>query len=316
MADKTVSVVMTTYNGEKYIREQLDSIIAQTYPIYELIIQDDCSNDRTMDICKLYADRYSFIHVYRNEHNLGYNKNFETAAMRATGDYVALSDQDDIWFKDKIAKQVAAIGDHDACGSQHMRGKTMDASRLVNPQHSLEALLFNGFAGHSLLLRRAFVQQPSVWSLPVIFDWGLEVNAQLGQGLVMVEEPLNWHRDNEDSACHVSNRQHGVTGKKERLRPYISGLANYRRLQRRPEWKAFYTYIHEHSSGKPRLALAHRMSGCMLSASWRSTMRLCSLCLQHSADIYYSKGQKGLMGKVRAFCYPFIFAYNNYSFGK
>lgn len=117
MADKTVSVVMTTYNGEKYIREQLDSIIAQTYPIYELIIQDDGSTDRTVEICREDAKRYAFIHVYQNEHNLGCDKNFETAAMRATGDYVALSDQDDIWFKDKIAKQVAAIGDNDACGS-------------------------------------------------------------------------------------------------------------------------------------------------------------------------------------------------------
>ena len=133
MADKTVSVVMTTYNGEKYIREQLDSIIAQTYPIYELIIQDDGSTDRTVEICREYAKRYAFIHVYQNEHNLGCDKNFETAAMRATGDYVALSDQDDIWFKDKIAKQVAAIGDNDACGSQHMRGKTMEASHLIAP---------------------------------------------------------------------------------------------------------------------------------------------------------------------------------------
>ena len=316
MAEKKVSVVMTTYNGEKYIREQLDSIIAQTYPIHELIIQDDCSSDGTVAICRWYADRYPFIHVYLNEHNLGYNKNFETAAMRATGHYVALSDQDDIWFKDKIAKQVAAIGDHDACGSQHMRGKTMETSHLVNPQHSLEALLFNGFAGHSLLLQRAFVQQPSAWSLPLIFDWSLEVNAQLGRGLVMVEEPLNWHRDNEGSACHVSNLQHGVRDNKERIRPYIRGGLSYRRLQRQPAWRAFYSYVHEHSAGIPRLALAHRMSGLMLDPSLISTLRLCLLCLRHGASIYYSKGQKGLMGKVRAFCYPFIFAYNNYNFGR
>ena len=309
-------MVMATYNGEKYIREQLDSIIAQTYPIYELIIQDDCSTDHTVDICKSYADRYPFVHIYQNEHNLGYNNNFETAAMRATGDLVALSDQDDIWFKDKIARQVAAIGDHDACGSQHLRGKTLDSSHLVNPQHALEALLYNGFAGHTLLLRRTFIQKPSTWSLPVIFDWGIEVNAQLGGELVMVDAPLNWHRDNDDSACHVGNRQHGITDKKELIRPYISGFANYRRLQQKAQWKAFYTYIHEHSAGQPRLALAHRMSGYMLDRSLISTLRLCLLCLQHGPTIYYSKGEKGLMGKLRAFCYPFIFAYNNYSFDR
>ena len=316
MTNKTVSVVMATYNGEKYIREQLDSIISQTYPIHELIIQDDCSTDHTVEICRSYAARYPFIHIYQNEHNLGFNKNFETATMRATGDFVALSDQDDIWFKDKIAKQVAAIGDHDACGSQHMRGKTMETSHLVNPQHSLEALLFTGFAGHSLLLRRSFIQQPSAWSLPVDFDWGIEVNAQLGGGLTMIEEPLNWHRDNEDSACHVINRQHGITNKKERLRPYICGFVRYRRLQRKPQWKAFYSYIHEHSAGKPQLALAHKMSGYMLDHSLLSTLRLCLICLQHGSSIYYSKGQKGLMGKVRVFCYPFIFAHNNYNYDR
>lgn len=314
MADKTVSVVMTTYNGEKYIREQLDSIIAQTYPIYELIIQDDGSRDRTVEICREYAKRYAFIHVYENKHNLGCDKNFETAAMRATGDYVALSDQDDIWFKDKIAKQVAAIGDNDACGSQHMRGKTMEASHLINPQHLLEGLMFCAFAGHSLLLRRDFIQQSSTWSLPVAFDWGIEVNAQLGRGLTMVEEPLNWHRDNEDSACHMANRKRGVTGKKERLRPYLSGFVNYRRLQQKAAWKTLYTFIHEHSADNPRLALAHRMSGYMLSSSLPSLLKLCSLCLKHGSNVYSSKGQKGLMGKVRAFCYPFIFAYQNYNF--
>lgn len=314
MTDKTVSVVMATYNGEKYIREQLDSIIAQTYPIYELIIQDDGSRDRTMEICQEYAKRYAFIHIYQNEHNLGCDKNFETAAMRATGDFVALSDQDDIWFKDKIAKQVAAIGDNDACGSQHMRGKTMEASHLIDPQHLLEGLMFCAFAGHSLLLRRDFIQQPSTWSLPVAFDWGIEVNAQLGRGLTMVEEPLNWHRDNEDSACHVANRQRGVTGKKERLRPYYCGFANYRRLQQKPAWKTFYSHIHELSADKPRLALAHRISGCMLSTSLPSLLKLCLLCLKNGSNVYASKGQSGLMGKVRAFCYPFIFAYQNYNF--
>lgn len=63
---KTVSIVMCTYNGEQFLREQLDSILAQTYPIHELIIQDDCSTDHTADIVREYARQYPFIRFYAN----------------------------------------------------------------------------------------------------------------------------------------------------------------------------------------------------------------------------------------------------------
>lgn len=109
--NKTVSVVMCTFNGERYVREQLDSIVAQTYPIHELIIEDDGSTDRTVEICREYASRYPFIRVVVNERNLGLDANFEAATMRSTGDFVALSDQDDVWYPEKISRQVAAIGD-------------------------------------------------------------------------------------------------------------------------------------------------------------------------------------------------------------
>ena len=88
---KTVSVVMATYNGENYLCEQLDSILAQSYPVYEIIIQDDCSTDGTTDIVRQYMEKYPFIKLFVNEQNVGYNENFRLAAMHATGDFVALS---------------------------------------------------------------------------------------------------------------------------------------------------------------------------------------------------------------------------------
>ena len=94
--EKTVSIIMGTYNGAKYIREQLDSILAQTYPLKEIIIQDDGSTDDTIAICQAYQEKYPIVHFSRNEHNLGFNANFKSAAMKATGDFVAFSDQDDV----------------------------------------------------------------------------------------------------------------------------------------------------------------------------------------------------------------------------
>ncbi len=101
--DKKISVVMCTYNGDLFINAQIDSIINQTYPIHELIICDDCSTDQTIQIINKYKKNHPFIQLVRNVVRLGVRKNFEQAIQLSTGDYVATSDQDDIWEIDKIS---------------------------------------------------------------------------------------------------------------------------------------------------------------------------------------------------------------------
>jgi glycosyltransferase involved in cell wall biosynthesis len=115
MEFKKVSVVLATYNGEKYLEEQLNTIIEQTYPIYEIIIQDDCSYDNTWNILLNYSYRFpTLIKIFRNEKNVGFIKNFLTATLRVSGDYVAFSDQDDIWYPDKISILINTIKDKKA----------------------------------------------------------------------------------------------------------------------------------------------------------------------------------------------------------
>ena len=172
---KTVDVVMCTYNGEKFLREQLDSIVGQTYPIHRLIVQDDGSTDSTVEIVREYAARHPFIELYVNGRNLGFHLNFKTAVMRATADFVAIADQDDVWFADKIERQVSQIGDHNICFAAHLRGASLNAASKVEPQYSLKALLFGGFAGHTMLLRRTFAQREEAWAGAVIYDWSLAV---------------------------------------------------------------------------------------------------------------------------------------------
>ena len=142
MTSPTVAVVMCTYNGEKYLRQQLDSILAQTYPIQELIVQDDCSTDTTLAILQEYEAKVPFMKVIENTHNLGFNLNFKTACMRATADLIAISDQDDVWMPEKIQKQVQAIGDYNLCFSAHLRGERMETAHIVSSQYAPEALLF------------------------------------------------------------------------------------------------------------------------------------------------------------------------------
>lgn len=105
MSKLKTSIVMCTYNGEKYIEEQLNSIINQTVIPDEIIIQDDCSTDNTEKIIsKFMKENYKKTSIIfdKNEKNLGYFKNFEKAIKKAKNDIIFLSDQDDVWVNNKI----------------------------------------------------------------------------------------------------------------------------------------------------------------------------------------------------------------------
>jgi glycosyltransferase involved in cell wall biosynthesis len=100
-----ISVALCTYNGAKYLEEQLESIAIQTRLPDEMIICDDQSKDNTVKILKNFASKVSFpVRLFFNEKNLGSTKNFEKAIKLCTGDIIFLSDQDDVWCPDKLEK--------------------------------------------------------------------------------------------------------------------------------------------------------------------------------------------------------------------
>ncbi|MBD5329863.1 MAG: glycosyltransferase family 2 protein [Bacteroides sp.] len=106
-----VSVCMATYNGERYLRQQVDSILRQLGDNDELIVSDDGSDDATLDILRSYSDPR--LKLYSNEMGRGVNGNFETAVSHASGDYLFLSDQDDVWLEGKVRECVSALKDAD-----------------------------------------------------------------------------------------------------------------------------------------------------------------------------------------------------------
>ena len=99
-----ISVVMSTYNGEKYILEQLESIRLQTQKVDEVIIYDDASTDYTVEVVNSYIKQYSLEHwkLYLGKENIGYIRGFSNALKNATGDIIFLADQDDAWQLDKV----------------------------------------------------------------------------------------------------------------------------------------------------------------------------------------------------------------------
>jgi glycosyltransferase involved in cell wall biosynthesis len=105
-----ISVAMCTYNGAKFLPEQLKSIADQTVSVDELVVCDDRSKDDTIEIIKSFAATSKFpVRIHVNEKNLGSTRNFEKCLSLCEGDIIILSDQDDRWRKDKVQKQVAFL---------------------------------------------------------------------------------------------------------------------------------------------------------------------------------------------------------------
>jgi glycosyltransferase involved in cell wall biosynthesis len=102
---KTVGVVIATYNGEKFLNEQIQSILNQFKKPEKIVVVDDCSMDTTKDIIKYYMKNFPELFIFiENEKNLGSKKTFEIGIAACDTDYIVLSDQDDIWTPEKISK--------------------------------------------------------------------------------------------------------------------------------------------------------------------------------------------------------------------
>ena len=108
-----IDILMTTYNGEKYLKEQIESILNQTYKNINLIISDDCSTDNTRDILKEYQDLEN-IKIYYQDKNLGYVANFEFLLKHVESDIYMLSDQDDVWMPNKIEETFKKLEEDNA----------------------------------------------------------------------------------------------------------------------------------------------------------------------------------------------------------
>ena len=101
--NKKIDILMATYNGEKYLAEQLDSIINQTYHNWNLLIRDDNSTDRTLEIIQDYQKKDNRIKLLKdNKGNLGIVKNFEELLKNSESEFIMFSDQDDIWIENKL----------------------------------------------------------------------------------------------------------------------------------------------------------------------------------------------------------------------
>jgi glycosyltransferase involved in cell wall biosynthesis len=159
-----ISIAMATYNGEKYIREQLESLARQSLRPAELVVADDGSTDATLSILESFASVAPFpVRVFRNASRLGYEENFLKAASLCTGELIAFCDQDDIWMEHKLSLCSKYFADPSIEGVVHS-GQTMwdtgERGRLhpfFPKTQVLDAGEFDPFAespGFSIMFRR------------------------------------------------------------------------------------------------------------------------------------------------------------------
>ena len=109
-----IDILLATYNGEKYLKDQLDSILNQTYNNFRLLISDDCSTDKTRNILEEYKNKDNRIELFFQKNNLGVIRNFEFLLNKVENKYYMFSDQDDIWKEFKIEKSVKKIEESDS----------------------------------------------------------------------------------------------------------------------------------------------------------------------------------------------------------
>jgi glycosyltransferase involved in cell wall biosynthesis len=229
---RLVSIVVTTFNGERFLEKQLDSLCAQTYPNFEIIVVDDCSTDGTISILNRYAEKFSFITVHLNDQNLGYIKNFEKACLMAKGELISLCDQDDYWLPDKIKKLEAAIGDYPMiyCNSllcdeelKSINEHISDRAVLKPITSCLEQAVFCRIYGHATLFTKQFFNAAYPFLTIIPHDWWLSYVATLNGGIQYLDEPLVYYRQ------HTSNI-YGVVGSRRKKDPSIKKLEKRREI--------------------------------------------------------------------------------------
>lgn len=211
----SISVVMATYNGESYIEQQLDSIVNQTLKPTEIVIVDDCSTDNTVSFINKYLNKtlLTDIKLTRNKKNLGINKTFQEAFIKATGDIIFISDQDDIWVHNKIETMFYEWNKEDLiCSNASMidsNGKIVHESEFdffkMNEERANKNPLYftfsNSISGHNMAISKELLNKVLPFPENIMYDQWMAIAAHSRRSLKIVDSILCLHR------LHNSNSQ-------------------------------------------------------------------------------------------------------------
>lgn len=223
-----LSVALCTYNGEKYIRKQLESILHQTMPVDEIVVCDDGSTDGTLDIIESYSSSgHPLIRIYRNEKNLGPARNFQKALNLCQGDIIFLSDQDDHWLPKKVETVVQHFNQYplhqvvftdatliDGDGKPIPDGTlwkcfgiTPKAKKMMNRGYGIELFANeNRATGATMAVRKGFKYLPHIANYckcDILHDGVLAMLAAAESQLGYINEQLIGYRVHPAQECGI-----------------------------------------------------------------------------------------------------------------
>lgn len=211
-----VNILLATYNGEKYIREQIDSILNQTYKEFRLLISDDGSTDGTREILNEYKSKDNRIEVFMQEKNLGVVKNFEFLLGKVEAEFYMFSDQDDIWKESKIEKSLNKIEegfdlvysdlevvDENLNVTYSSYWKLKGIYNKVKKYNNFDALYLNNFiTGCTIISKKELIN--SFMPLPntskfVLHDYWISLIISQEGKIAYIEEPLIKYRQHKNN---------------------------------------------------------------------------------------------------------------------
>jgi glycosyltransferase involved in cell wall biosynthesis len=203
-----VSIALCTYNGERFLPQQLESLLNQTYANIEIVASDDASSDSTRAVLERYAEGDARIRIVANEENLGFAGNFIRALRLCRGDYIAPADQDDVWLPEKISALVAAIGDRPLayCDSTIVDEQGAPVgyrmSQVVPMLSTDDPAPFafgNCVSGHAMLFRRQLLDRALPTPPGFFYDWWIAAVAAAAGGVVFCDRSLVMYRQHGDN---------------------------------------------------------------------------------------------------------------------
>lgn len=230
MDNRKIDILIATYNGEKYLREQLDSILNQTYKNIRIVISDDCSKDNTVNILKEYKEKDDRIELYLHEKNLGVVKNIEFMLSKVENDLYMLSDQDDVWLPEKVEKSVEKLekenadlvfGDLEVVDEQLNTmypsfGDFMLLNEKIHKYINTNKInyLYNCVTGCTVLSKKKFIDK--IIPIPteskyLIHDYWIGLILSLNGKLAYMDEKYIKYRQHGNNQVGTNKISHGFT---------------------------------------------------------------------------------------------------------
>lgn len=208
-----IEILLATYNGEKYLEEQIESIINQDYKEWNLTIRDDNSSDKTKEMIEEYSKKYSNIKIIKDKNgNLGYKKNFEELLKRATGDIIFLCDQDDIWYKNKISVCLKYLQDyklihHNAKIIYEKNKQEGELFKINSYNYGIKNFMYPAFTGCCMVFKKEILDYvlPIPKGYPGHDTW-IGLLAMFHKDIYYLDIPLITYRRHDSNTSFTSEK--------------------------------------------------------------------------------------------------------------